>query len=194
MSDFQILDYLKKEGPTNSFRLAHKLRIDRYKLLNILKKLEEKQAIRFKHGNAIFIKFISEEKPKPTKIKEPSSKAKEMVKLKVKRKPGKPKALEFLQIENKQLREKLAESEDIIKELGKKASARPKTITRTITKTIIKKVPVIKTVIKRIPLPPKQEKKIQEQSKKRLFKLPKFDLMAGIKNLKIPKFATEGGR
>lgn len=193
MLDIQILEYLKKEGPTNSFRLAHKLKTDRYKLLNIIQKLETKGALSIKGGVVQFLKFPREEKPKPVKIKEPSPKPKKKAEFKARRKPGKPKVLEFLQIENKQLRERLAGTEDIIKELEKKASAHPKIVTRIITKTVIKKVPVIKTVVKRIPFPLKQEKKIQEQTKKKWFKFPKFEF-GGIKNLKIPKFATEGGR
>lgn len=188
----EILGYLEKAGPTNTFRLSSVMGMERDQLLSILKKLEEKQAIRFEYGNAVFLKFVSGEKPQSAevhKISPPSEKA-------AKRKSKKSKAVLLLQTENTQLQKKLSELKETVKELEKKASARPKTITRTITKTVVKKVPVIRTVVKRIPSPAKKEKekkvketqKLKKKFKLPSFKLPAFTFMKNIKKLKEPKF------
>ncbi len=205
----EILVYLKKAGPTNTFRLSSVMGLERDKLLHILKRLEEKQAIKFECGKAIFIKFISREEPQPAEITKTSPKSEK----RVKRKPAKSKALQLLQTENTQLQKKLSGLKETVKELEKKATARPKTITRTVTKTVVKKVPMIKTVVKRIfvhpsPLPPKKEKKnkktpklkqklkkLKTSKKFRLpkiklpkFEFPKFTFIKNIKQLKKPEF------
>ena len=188
---YKILDYLEKKGPTNTFRLASVIGMERDQLIKVLKRLEEKQAIRFEYGNALFLKFISEEKAKPIESKPlETTKLSSAPPKKVKRKS---KALQFLQTENTQLQRKLSELKETVKELGKKASARPKT--RTVTKTIIRKVPVIKTVVKKIYLSPRKKKKngkkptIKKKFKLPSFKLPKFTFMKNIKQLKEPEFA-----
>ncbi len=190
----EILEYLKKAGPTNTFRLSSVMDIDRAKLLNLLKQLEEKQAIRFEHGNAVFIKFVSGEKPKTVEFETSSPRPKQ----KIERKPAQSKALQLLQTENTQLRGKLSRLKETVRELEKKASARPKTITRTIikkvpvTKTTIKKVPVVKTVVKRISVPrPLLSKKKEKPKVKRKFKMPSFTFMKNIKQLKKPEFAKK---
>ena len=192
----ELLEYLKRAGPTNTFRLASVIGMERDQLLGILKKLEEKQAIRFECGNAVFIKFISEEKPKPAEITKTSFAPKK----RVKRKPQKSKALQLLQTENTRLHRKLLALKETLKELEKKAHARPKTITKTITRTVVKKVPVVKTVVKRIPAPRSQKKekkikpkKLKKKSKKFKvpkfkFKVPKFKFLKSIKQLKKPEF------
>ncbi len=193
-----ILTYLEKNGPTNTFRLSSVMGIDRAKLLSLLKKLEEKQAIRFEHGNAVFIKSISKEKPAEVQ------KTSLLPEKAVRRKPAKSKALQSLQTENTQLQLKLSKLKETVKELEKKAHTRPKTITRTITKTVvktvpvtktvIKKVPVIKTVVKKIyvhpsPLPAKKEKKtVKKRLKLPSFKMPSFTFMKNIGKLKTPEF------
>lgn len=200
------LEYLKGEGPTNTFKLSSEMGLERSKLLNLLKKLEEKQAVRFEHGNVIFLKFPSEEKPKSTKVKKFLPAPKE----KVERKPAEPKVLQLLQTENKQLKEKLLE-------IKKKRVSPPKTITKiiikkipaskrlknkllelektielleqkaatpkVITKTIIKKVPVIKNK-GRLKIPKFKLPKI-----KRKFKLLEFKLLKNVKQLRKPEFA-----
>lgn len=190
--NIEVLGYLKEKGSTNTFRLASVMGMDRAKLLSLLKKLEEKGAIRFEHGNAVFIKFVSEEKTekpksKPIEIKISSSHPECEVKRKehqVKRKSAKSKALQLLQIENKQFQRKVVQLGETIKELERKASAAPKTITKTITKTIIRKVPVTKTIIKKIPVPcapPLSRKKGK-------FEFPKLSFLKNIKKLKKPEF------
>lgn len=177
----EILTYLEKKGPTNTFRLASVIGMERYQLLNILKKLEEKQAVKFEYGNVIFLKFVSEEISKPVEVQKISLTSEKVVR----RKPAKSKVVQLLQTENKQLQGKLSELKETIKELEKKASAHPNTIIKTITKIRIKKVPVIK----KIPVPSlkKREKKVKEKPKvKRKFKL--FTFLKKLKIIKKPKF------
>ena len=190
----KLLEYLKRAGPTNTFRLASVIGMERDQLLGILKKLEEKQAVRFEYGNAVFIKFVSEEKSRPVEITKTSFAPKK----RAKRKSQKSKALQLLQTENKQLQGKLLELKETVKELEKKTRVRPKTITKTLTKTVIKKVPVtkivvkkvpvVKTVVKRIHLSSKIKKKIKEKLKSKKFKFPKFTFMKNIKKIKKPEF------
>ena len=200
---YKILDYLEKKGPTNTFRLASVIGMERDQLIKVLKRLEEKQAIRFEYGNALFLKFISEEKPKPIEPR-PTETAKVFSAL-PKRVKRKSKALQFLQTENAQLQRKLSKLKETVTELERKARAHPKTITRTITKivvkkvpvtkTIIKKVPAIKTVVKRIHLSLRKKKKngkkpiVKKKFKLPSFKLLKFTFMKNIKQLKEPEFA-----
>ena len=58
----KVFEYLKKHGQTNTFRLATELGIDRHELLNIVKRLREKQAIEIRSGIARFLKFPRKEK------------------------------------------------------------------------------------------------------------------------------------
>ena len=140
--------------------------LERDQLLNILKGLEKKQAIRFEYGNAVFIKFMSEDseeksKPveKPVKIKKPSPRPEQ----KIKRKPIQSKALQLLQTENTQLQRKLSELKETVKELEQKAST-----------------PLL-------PSPSEKKKKIKKEPKvKRKFK--PFSFMKNIKKLKKPEF------
>src|SRR3989338_6618937 len=69
----QVLEYLKKKGQTNTFRLARELGIDRHKLLKVIDKLREREAIELRHGNAIFLKFLSEERKAKIAVKTPSA-------------------------------------------------------------------------------------------------------------------------
>ncbi len=52
-----MLEYLKKFGPTNTFKLAKDLDADRYELLNAIEKLKEEGSIEFKYGTASFVRF-----------------------------------------------------------------------------------------------------------------------------------------
>lgn len=202
MPELEILEYLKEKGSANTFRLARVLGIDRGHLLDTITQLEAKGAVTVRSGMVHFLQFLREEKTiseqkkiVPSVNPEPSSE--------------KSKIREFLQSENKQLKEKLQGLEGSMRELEKKASAHPKTITRIVTKTVIKKirsppkiitrivtkkVPVTKTIIKEIPVPsPKKQGRILEQTQKikvkiQKFKFPKFQLMKKTKKLKMPKF------
>lgn len=157
----EILKYLKEEGPTNTFRLTRMMGLERNKLLTIIGKLEEKEAVKCERGNVIFLKFLSTEKPVkavapllslPEQQKNEQAAARTPAKRKLAKPPVKSKALLLLQAENKQLQQKVWRLGETVKELEEKASAAPKTITRTVTKSIIKKVPVVKTIIKKVPV------------------------------------------
>ena len=146
MSHKSVLGYLKKKGQTNTFRLATDLGVDRHKLLDIIKKLEGKKLIEFRHGIVKFLKF-------PEKIKKASKKFKKLVE--AKKAISKPKkelrckekkamaekrlnVLGILRTENKEFKERFLALEKTIKELQEKASAPPKIIRRTIVKNKFK--------------------------------------------------------
>lgn len=197
----KILEYLEKQGPANTFRLARVLGIDRHQLLNIIGKLEAKGAIAVRSGMVQFLKFPREEKV----ASEPERK---VLSATPKSHKAKSKVLQTLQTENKLLKEKLSELKETMQELEQKASVYPKTITRTvikriqsppkiITKVVTKNVPVIKTVIKKIPVaqPPFttelwQKMKAQSQKLKisKFIKISKFKLLDNIQQLKKPEF------
>ncbi len=184
MAGLEVLEYLEKKGPTNTFRLATELGINRYNLLNIINRLEAKGALTIKSGTVYFIKFLPKEKKEaPKKVLKTKKKTSTI------KKPRKTTKTKVLQNENNRLKEKLIELEETIKKLEKKDSIPPKIITRTITR----KIPVIKTVIKKIhvPFPTKKKKKIKKRQKiktKKFKFLPKFNFMNGIKKLKKPEF------
>mgnify|MGYP001593304984 CR=1 FL=1 len=79
----KTLGYIKKHDHINTFRLARELGIDRHKILNIIKKLEEKQAVEVKSGTVKFLKFVAKEKKlieKPFKLKKTFPRPKKVVK------------------------------------------------------------------------------------------------------------------
>lgn len=201
----KILECLKKEGQANTFRLTSKLGIDRHKILNIIKKLEEKQAVEFKSGTVKFLKFPEKDKKAAkivsVKIAPTAQKAKLSEKIKL---------LGSIQHENKELNEKLSELEGSVKRqhytkskkfreqaelieklenrieiLKQKAKVPPKIITKTVVKRIIKKVPV--EVIKKVLV------RVKEREAKPKFKLPKINLpsIKNIQQLKRPEFLEQ---
>lgn len=163
--DNKVLEYIKKQGQTNTFRLARELGIDRYRILNIIKKLEEKGAVEFRSG---IVKFPVKEKKVVKKLKVKKAPLKVIRKTIIKKVYVKSKKL-------KEQAEHIEELEETIKELQKKVSAQPK------IKTIIKKVPV---ELKKEPI-----KEGKEEIKPKKFKLPKFDIsLKNIQQLKILEF------
>ena len=159
----EILEYLKKEGSTNTFKMARAIGLERNKLLTVIGRLEKKEAVKLERGNVIFLKFPVAEKPVKAisprseqknidSILEPKKIEKAVANKLAISKPAKPRALLRLQSENKQLQRKVLQMGETMKELERKALARPKTITKTVTRTIIRKVPVTKTVIKEVPV------------------------------------------
>ncbi len=149
MPELPVLEYLKKHGAANTFRLARVLGIDRQHILDSIKRLEAKGAVIVRGGMVQFLKHIPGEKA----ISEPSEPEKEVPPLALKPFKAKSKALQTLQTENKQLKVQLADLKSSMKELEQKAGASPKT--KIITRTIVKRVPVTKTVIKKIRSRPK---------------------------------------
>ena len=133
---WQVLRYLEKEGKTNTFRLASRLGIARYEILDIIKELEEKGAVEFKLGTVKFLKFPEKEK----KIKVKKIKPKKKEKKKEQKPLSKPKEEEPKTIKRK-LEEELSETP--IKERPKqKAILKPTTEKRKEPKKekIVKKI------------------------------------------------------
>lgn len=58
----KILIYLKRQGQTNTFKLATELGINRDQVLNIIKELEEKRAVKVYSGIVKFLRFNKEQK------------------------------------------------------------------------------------------------------------------------------------
>lgn len=125
-----ILVYLQKSGPTNTFKLAKDLGKDRLVVLNTLKELEEKKEVELKFGIAKFLKFPEGEKRTAKKkivrkkrlVKEKTRSRKKKVIHKPKKLPikkaiakKKPSILNNLLAENKKFSEKLQELEENIK-------------------------------------------------------------------------------
>lgn len=195
----KILEHLKKKGPLNTFRLARTLDLDRSRLLNFIEKLEKAGAVEVQHGLVKFLKFVVEEKKvsKPEEAKKTGSKPKKkIVNIKKRKKIQKKSTTLNVQIENKELKEKILQLESKVKELRKKAAIPPKIIQQT--KTIIKKIPV--PFLPPSSPPPKKKKrkikrkKIKKKAKLKIakkFKLPKFTFMKNIKQLKKPEFAKK---
>ena len=209
----KILEYLKKDGPLNTFRLARNLDLDRSKLLNVIEKLEKTGAVEVQHGVVKFLKFVEEEK-KIVQKPVPQPKKKKTVK---KRKKHKKKPITSeVPAENLKLKEKILQLESKVEELEKKASAPPKII----KKTIVKEIPAPSVPTSKNPLPkerkvkkgpkkkekkkkPKEAKKKSKTRRKRSFlvsqkpkvsvkfKLPKFTFMKNIRQLKKPEFAKK---
>ena len=115
MPELEILEYLKKQGSANTFRLARVLGIDRGHLQDIITKLEAKGAVTVRSGMVQFLKYPREEKP--ISVSEPK---KEAPHPKLEPSSEKLKIREFLQSENKLLNKKLTELKGTIQELEKK--------------------------------------------------------------------------
>lgn len=166
----KILEYLKKHGQTNTFRIARDLGLDRDKILDIVKILEEKKLIEFKSNTAKFLKSP----PKERKAAKRLIKVKKALpKPKKKRKYARRRliVMKKLQAKEGKLKEQaecIENLEKTIKRLRKKAKAPP----RIIRKTIIKKVLV------------------KARKKKIKAKLRKFNIkwMKNIKKLQMPRF------
>lgn len=189
----RVLEHLKKEGPLNTFRLATNLDIDRSKLLNFIEKLEKVGAVEVQCGLVRFLKFAVEEKRTESKVKESEQKAKapKIIRRTIVQKVP---VIKKVYVKSKKLEEQaeqIAKLEKTIKELEKKARAPPKIITKTVTRTIVKKVPVTKTIVRKIPvLGPPSGMKVGENLKARFkkIKFPKFSFIENIKKLKKPEF------
>ncbi len=200
----KVLEHLKKEGERNTFRLARELRIDRHKILNIIKKLEEKGAVEFKTGKVRFLKFPKEEKKAKIEVKKALSapkiraKSNELSAQKAKLRE-KTKLLGSLQYENTKLKDKLSKLEagvkrqhyakskkfreqdeliekleNRIKALQEKAKSKPKIITRKIEVPKIITKTIVKRIIKRVPV--EVIKKVPIRVKEREAKPKKFKL------------------
>lgn len=73
----RVVEYLEKQGPANTFKLASDLGIDRDKILNVIEKLSEEQAIEFRFGIVQLLKLPEKREPvRPKKTKKVEHKAK----------------------------------------------------------------------------------------------------------------------
>ena len=162
-SGHNILEYLQKNGATNTFKLAHVLEIKRDKLLRVLKNLEERGLVRIVTGKVEFLSY-------------PPSKEKKKQKPKVSKEKSEVQTLQEEIEKQKSYTEKL---KDQIKKLEQRP---PKVITRTIIKEAKPKV-ITKTIIRDVkPIKIKEAKTKPPKIIKRGVKLrKKFKKGFGIK-------------
>lgn len=194
-----VLKYLREAGPTNTFRLARQLGVERGKVVCILRKLEEKEAVELKTGIAKFLKFPSEEKADRAEKALPKEKTRRITKRAAAK--HKASATKKLHAENEMLRVRVSELETgyaaksrqlrnqsdciekletTVKALQQKAKARPKVITKTIVKKVIQKVPV------------KVKEAARQGTKPKGF-MPKLNLkwLRSVQQLETPKFIEQ---
>ena len=197
-----ILEYLKKQGQTNTFRLASELGIDRHKILKIIGKLEKKHLIEFKSGT---VKFPEKDKKaaKIVAVKMAPSKQERKIVHKIKKATHrniKLKVIENLQAENKMFKEKLLgletriKSQSYYKNKVRNQNVQIEQLERKI-KVLQQKVksPKIigKVIIKKVPI--KMEEATTEQGneeiKSKKFKLPKLNInwIKNIQQLHVPE-------
>lgn len=72
----KVLEYLKKKGKANTFKIARELKIDRPKVLRIIKELVEKHKAEFVLGTVQLLNFPSKEVKKQIKAKKRAKKHK----------------------------------------------------------------------------------------------------------------------
>ncbi len=154
-SGYSILEYLQKNGSTNTFKLAHVLEIKRDKLLRILKNLEEQELVKIVTGKVEFLSYPFSKEKKKIKPKVVVSKKKSDV--------------QTLQEKVEEQKLEIGGLKNKIKKLEQRP---PKVITRTIIKKAKPKV-ITRTIIKEakpkkftLPKPIKTERKKQRKRKK----------------------------
>lgn len=179
-SEYSILEYLQKNGATNTFKLAYVLEIKREKLLRILKNLEGQELVKIVRGKVEFLSYPSEKK--------------------VKKKPKVSKEKSEVQTLQEEVEKQKSYTEKLKAQVKKLEQRPPKVITKTIikkakpkviTRTIIKESEPIKTERKKkrkrekTPALPKFKPKKAKKIKKVKFKLK-------LPKLKIPKIRIKG--
>lgn len=164
-SGYSILEYLQKNGATNTFKLAHVLEIKRDKLLRILKNLEEQELVKIVTGKVEFLSYPPSKEKKKQKPKGVISKEKSEV--------------QTLQEEVEKQKSYTEKLKDQIKKLEQRP---PKVITRTIIKEAKPKV-ITKTIVRDIkPIKIKEAKTKPPKNIKRGVKLrKKFKRGLGVK-------------
>ncbi len=195
--DYTILEFLGKKGATNTFKLAHVLKIKRDKLLKILSDLEKRGLIRIVTGKAEFLSCPPSKEKKKQKPKVVISKEKSEVQTLQEEVEKQKLYAEKLKAQIKKLEQRPQKviTRTIIKE------AKPKVI----TKTIIKEAKPVKTErkkkrkrkkIKEVKIKPKKIKrsvKLRKKSKKVLgvkksFKKLGLKIKEGVGIFKIKNF------
>lgn len=199
----KVLEYLKKHGETNTFRLARELGINRHRILEVVRELEEKGAVGFKSGKARFLGSPVEKKKveeKAIKVKLPL-KPKKRKKIKRAIAERESKILENLQNENKKLKERISKLEASLKKqsgiknkIKKQAKQQIEQLEERIKELQQKaKVPpkiIRKTIIKKVPVKVKEKIKGKREVKSRKLKIPEFNItwIKNIQKLKTPNF------
>lgn len=160
-----ILEYLQKNGATNTFKLAHVLEIKRDKLLGILKNLEKQELVRIITGKAEFLSYSPSREKKKLEFSEKS-------------KIEKPQE----EKENQKLY-----AEKLKAQIKKLEQRPPKVITKTITKEAKPKI-ITKTIIKDVkPIKTKRKKKKKEEKIKEAKTKPKKIVERSVKLRKKSK-------
>jgi len=183
-SGHSILEYLKKEGATNTFKLAHTLDIKRDKLLGIIKNLEEQRLIKIVTGKVEFLSYPAskEKKKQKPKIVVPKEKSEgqtlqgEVEKQRL--------YIEKLKAQIKKLEEKPPAEPVVEKVETEEIKPKPK------RKIKIKEVKpkLIKTKPKKKPLLKFKQKRVKKTKKVKFkLKLPKFNIKKSLKFFKIKK-------
>ena len=191
----KVLEYIKKHGQTNTFRLASELGVDRSRILNIVEKLEEKEAVEVRSGIVFFLKFPRKEKKAVKKVAKPKKKARRksnaLEDLKAENKRLKEKLLELeankerqTSIKNKKIREQDEQIENLKKTIKEVQKAPPKIITRTKVKEVVKRVPVKSRKLKE---QTKQIEKLEEKIKELKEKVSKPKIIRRTIVKKVPK-------
>ena len=198
-SGHSILEYLQKNGATNTFKLAHALGIKRDNLLGILKNLEEQRLVKIATGKVEFLSYpVSKEKSSRTKPLASSAKRKrekqkpKVSKKRIEKKPEDSKekletdklkkGLEEKNLEIRKLKNKIKELQEApptepVVEKVKTEEIKPKPKRKKEIKIKKVKPRKKKSKEKKRPLPKHKPKKTRKIKKFKL-KLPK---------LKIPK-------
>lgn len=193
----KILEYLKKEGHANTFKLARKLAIDRHEILTTLQDLQLKGAIEFRSGTATFLKS-SEARKQEKGIKESAKKApvlpiKETKVKKVKIRKYTPKktsskktpvfgiVLKALQEENDKLKKRLIKLETKLEEHTKESHV--KKLDKPIKKRIKKKKVIAK-----------KQKKFKKPIARKKVKKSKFKWLKNLQKVQVPKFIAKKKR
>src|SRR3989338_7538546 len=124
--EYNILEYLQKNGAANTFKLAHVLEIKRDKLLRILKKLEEQELVKIVTGKVEFLSYPPSKEKKKQKPKVVVSKEKPEVQTLQEEKENQKLYIKKLKAQIKKLEQR---PQKVIKRTIIK-KAKPKVITR----------------------------------------------------------------
>ncbi len=189
-----ILEYLKRSGSINTFKLARGLSLERNRLLNIIRRLAAEGLVEFKSGTVKFLQFPKQAKVKLPKAKKSFPAMQKKIK-KTKRMHSKTPTpedesnlLKDIQAENEKLKQKLsgletnfreqANIQNKIKEQEQQEQNQyitclKKTIEELKEKTLAAPKIVEKIIIKKVPVRTKKEIK---QNRKIFvnFKIPKL--------------------
>lgn len=188
----RILEYLKKLGPANTFKLARELAIDRNEVLTTLQDLQLRKAIEFRSGTATFLKF-PEEKKQEKEMKESVKKTLPVKRTKIKKTknmylkplhlkmPVYETILKVLQDENNKLKTRLSQLEIEFEEHAKKSHV--KKIRKTIKKIMKKKTSVVK----------KQKNFKKAVTRKKVKKSKLGGWLKNIQKVQVPKFIAKKG-